>query len=29
MKLRHVLLILLYIFLFAVLFMDLRVWRPG
>jgi hypothetical protein len=29
MKLRHALLLLLYVFLFGILFMDLRVWRPG
>ena len=29
MRLRLALLIAVYIFMFAVLLMDLRVWRPG
>jgi hypothetical protein len=29
MKLRLALLIAVYIFMFAVLLMDLKVWRPG
>jgi len=29
MRLRLALLIAVYIFMFAVLFMDLKVWRPG